>query len=224
MICSPDVLRLSRPTSRRTRSRHLSIQDVGHLVRDAVGGEPQRLVDMDIALRHGARRAAEQRRDRQFGKAAVASYAREGVAQGVRGDVLESRPCADAIEHAYDPGEMAFTPIGREEEARSGLWLSQQQVDGGAADDPRLRAALRVGKSDRGFLVMEKGTVQSEPLHTAQPRHQKKRGVIQVYPTWEKAMHRQDALLSRLPQGASFSPTRPVFACRAPASHFGAHA
>ena len=122
---------------------------------------------MDVALGHAARRVAEQRRDRQLGKAEIAGDAREGVAQGMWGDVLQLRHCADAIEHAYDPDEMPFAPIGREEEARSGLWLSQQQVDGGAADDPRLRAALRIGKSDRALFVMEPGTLQSEPLHTA---------------------------------------------------------
>ncbi|MFG1352673.1 hypothetical protein, partial [Xanthobacter autotrophicus] len=76
------------------------------------------------------------------------------MAQRMRGNVLQPRHRADAVEHAHDTDEMPLAPIGREEEARSGLLLRQQQVHGCAADDPRLRAALRVGKADRALRIV----------------------------------------------------------------------
>ena len=79
-----DCLRLACSALTWACSRQQAIKGVNYLIRHSVSGEPQRLVDMDIALRHAARRVAEQRRDRQFGKAAVASGACEGVAQRMR--------------------------------------------------------------------------------------------------------------------------------------------
>jgi hypothetical protein len=93
----------------------LAVEDRGDLAGDFVGRHSERLVDMDIALRHAAGRVAEQRCDRQFGEAQIAGDAGKRMPQGVRRHVGETSERADPIERTHDADEVACAPIGGEE-------------------------------------------------------------------------------------------------------------
>ena len=68
-----------------------AVEDGGDLAGDLVGRQTQRLVDVNVALRHAARGVAEQGRDREFGEAEVAGDAGKGMAQGVRRHIGQTR-------------------------------------------------------------------------------------------------------------------------------------
>lgn len=61
----------------------LTIQQGRSGRRDFVGGEPQGLVDMNVALRDATCRVAEEGSDRQFREDEIVGNAREGMAQRV---------------------------------------------------------------------------------------------------------------------------------------------
>ena len=58
-----------------TRWRRAAVEDVRHFGGYPVGSHPERLVDMDVALRDAASGMPEQRGDHQFGKAEIAGQA-----------------------------------------------------------------------------------------------------------------------------------------------------
>jgi hypothetical protein len=62
-----------------TRWRRAAVKDVRHLGGYPVGSHPERLVDMDVALRDASGGMSKQRSDRQFGKATITRQAGEGV-------------------------------------------------------------------------------------------------------------------------------------------------
>jgi hypothetical protein len=96
------------------RWRCAAVEDVRHFGGYPVGCHPERLVDMDVALRDAASGMPEQRGDRQFGKAEIAGQAGEGVPQGVRCDVGQPRLFADPIQHADHAVKMSLTPVSTE--------------------------------------------------------------------------------------------------------------
>jgi len=69
---------LAYPASKGMPDRRLA---VGHLIRDPICRQPQRLVDMDVALRTPPSRIAEQHRNSQLGKAEIAGGAGEGMSE-----------------------------------------------------------------------------------------------------------------------------------------------
>lgn len=90
-----------------TRWRRTAIEDVRHFGGYPVGRHPERLVDMDVALRDASGGMPKQRGDRQFGKAKIARQAGEGVPQGVGCDVGQPRLFADPIQDAHHADKMA---------------------------------------------------------------------------------------------------------------------
>ena len=66
-------------------------EETGDFLTGPRRGEFERLVDVDIALRHASGGVAQQGGDRQFGKSEVAGDAAECMAQRVGGDSLDLR-------------------------------------------------------------------------------------------------------------------------------------
>ncbi len=144
LVCFLGFLGLPSAAPTRADDRRLAVEDVSHLLGDAIRRHPQGFVDMDVALGYASGSMSQKRRDGQLGEAEVAGEACEGMTQRVRRDVGDLGALADAVEHADDADEMPFAPVGREEERRFGLGLSEEEFDGRLADYPGLRAALGV--------------------------------------------------------------------------------
>ncbi len=110
----------------RACRRRMAINQIRHLAGHAVGGHPERLVDMDVALCDAAGGMSKQRSDRQFGKAKITREAGEGVPQGVGRDVGEVRLFADPLQHAHHADKKSHAPVGRKKEGWLRGWLLKQ--------------------------------------------------------------------------------------------------
>ena len=66
-----------------------SLQQFGNFVADPFGRGLYRLIEVDIALSHAARRVAEEGSDGEFGEAEIAREAGELVPKHVRRDRLK---------------------------------------------------------------------------------------------------------------------------------------
>jgi hypothetical protein len=100
----------------RSLCRCAAIKHYRNLHRDTVGCYDQRGIQVHVALRDAARGMSKEIRDRKFGKAEVARNAGEGMAEHMRGHVLEFRLSAKAVEDADHANEMPISPVGRKDE------------------------------------------------------------------------------------------------------------
>ena len=103
------------------------------LHRNPVGRYDQGRIQMHVPLRDAVRGMAKQTRNRKFGKAKVARNAGEGMAEHMRGHVLEFRLSANTVEYPDDANEMPVAPVGRKDEGRTrtrraGLRCSPSQL------------------------------------------------------------------------------------------------
>jgi hypothetical protein len=112
-------------------------------------------------------------RDRKFGKAEVARDAGEGMAEYMRGYILEFRLSANALEDADNANEMSISPVGRKDEERPlTRRLSLDAVHRNFSKDPDLCAALGVGKANAMIVSVEPGSLQPQRLHPPESRQQ----------------------------------------------------
>src|SRR5258708_32700307 len=99
----------------RSLCRYAAIKQYRNLHRHTVGCYDQRGIQVDVVLCDAARGMSKETRDRKFGKAEVACDAGEGMAEHMRGYILEFRLSANALEHADHANEMSISPVGRKD-------------------------------------------------------------------------------------------------------------
>jgi hypothetical protein len=125
----------------------------------------------------------------------------------VGGDVGQARLFTDAIQHAHHADKMALAPVGREEKGRFRLRLFEQQINGGAPDHARLRAALGVREPDRFLFLVEPCPFQPQGFHAPETGEQQEADGGK--PGWVLALLRDGAKC--LAQALDLGATEPPF-------------
>jgi hypothetical protein len=156
----------------RADDRRLAVDNIGHLLRDAISRHSQRLVDLNAALGDTARSvpksAAMVSSEKARSPARLAKLWRSVC--GVTSASLARSQIRSST--GTTPIKMPVAPISRKEERRLRLRLIEQEVNGALPNHASLGAALGVREADRALVLVEPRPLNAEPLHAAEAAQQ----------------------------------------------------
>ena len=158
----------SRGLLHRLQSRSSDLQQPSDLIRSPLDRQLQRLIDMDVILRHVLGGVSEHCADRKFRKTELASDAPERMPQGVGCDPRNPREFANTVQTGAYSG-VGAGPSFRRENVRvsDDFRLTLDYFERCGPNCADLRAALGVRETDKSARCIDPGSLHGLRLFPA---------------------------------------------------------